>query len=58
MNEHEENQSSNNEEKIVVISGDGSELDISDVHDHLNVQKPKSETPDKNNIIIPPVKKD
>ena len=57
MDEQKENLNPDNDEKIVVVSGDGSELDISEVRDHLNVEKPKSEVPDKNNIIIPPTKK-
>ena len=44
MNENDE------QKKIEIISGDGSDLDISPVYDHVNVnrtqQKPK-------NIIIP-----
>ena len=36
-----------------VVSGDGSELDISSVHDHLNMAKPKSATEKPKNIVIP-----
>lgn len=47
MNENEE------QKKIRVVSGDGKDLDISPVYDHLNVnrtqQKPK-------NIVIPKTK--
>ena len=49
----------NEEEKkeIEVVTGDDSELDISDVREHLNLDKVR-ETPNKQNIIIPEVKKD
>ena len=49
----------NNEEKneIEIITGDDSDLEISTVYDHLNLDKVR-ENPDKNNIIIPKVKKD
>lgn len=43
-------------EKIVVISGDGKDLEISKVHNHLNVEKPNSEKPEKDKIVIPPQK--
>lgn len=38
---------------LEVVSGDGSELEISSVHDHLNVAKPKSATEKPMNIVIP-----
>lgn len=38
---------------LEVVSGDGSELDISSVHDHLNMAKPKSATEKPINIVIP-----
>lgn len=38
---------------LEVVSGDGSELDISSVHDHLNMAKPKSATEKPMNIVIP-----
>lgn len=49
----------NDEEKneIEVVTGDDSELEISTVYDHLNLDKVR-ETPNKQNIIIPEVKKD
>ncbi len=40
--------------KIVVVSGDGDNLDISEVHTHLNIEKPSTETPDDRTIVIPP----
>lgn len=39
------------ENKIEIISGNGKDLDISDVSEYLEVQKPKEEK--KENIIIP-----
>lgn len=38
---------------LEVVSGDGSELEISSVHDHLNMSKPKSATEKPINIVIP-----
>ena len=47
---------SNQEIEIEVVNGDGSELDVSPVYEHLNVLKPKSKDEDKKqNIIIPEV---
>lgn len=43
---------SDNQKKIEVISGDGSELDISPVYEHLTVAKPKPKDKSKK-IIIP-----
>lgn len=43
--------------EIEVISGDGSNLDISPVRDHLNAIRPKSkDEKDSQNIVIPEVK--
>ncbi len=42
--------------EIEVVTGDGSELNISDVHEHLTALRPK--TNDKKNIVIPEVKKE
>lgn len=41
--------------KIDVVSGEGKELDISPVYEHLNVDRPKKET--KHNIVVPKEKK-
>lgn len=49
-----DNQEEPNE--IEIVTGDDSELEISTVYDHLNFDKVR-EKPDKNNIIIPEVKK-
>lgn len=51
----EQNEEEKNE--IEVVTGDDSELEISTVYDHLNLDKVR-ETPSKQNIIIPEVKKD
>ncbi len=49
----------NNEDKkeIEVISGDGSNLDISPVYEHIEAVKPKNNKKPKN-IIIPGKKKE
>ena len=38
---------------IEVVSGDGSNLDISPVYDHLNASTPKSSGEKPKNIVIP-----
>jgi len=38
---------------IEVVSGDGSEIEISPVYDHLNAAKPKSAKEKPSNIVIP-----
>ena len=38
---------------LEVVSGDGSELNISTVHDHIDIAKPKSASKKPTNIIIP-----
>ena len=43
--------------EIEIITGDDSELDISNVYDHLNLDQVRK-GPDRNNIVIPKVKKD
>ena len=43
--------------KIKIVTGDGKDLDISKVYEHLNVDEPNSEVNDSNKIIIPPSKK-
>lgn len=51
----------NNEEEekreIEIITGDDSELNISNVYDHLNLDRVRN-NPEKKNIIIPGVKKE
>ena len=56
----EENQNINNDnlgehepKKITVVSGDGN-IEISEVHSHLNVDSPSSVEKKRNTIVIPP----
>lgn len=44
-----------NDKKINIVSGDGKDLDISPVYEHIEIEKPKKE--DKKDIVIPKVKK-
>lgn len=45
-----------NSKKIKVVSGKGKNLKISNVKDHLDIEKPKKDV-DKEKIIIPTEKK-
>ena len=50
----------NKDVEIEIVTGDGSEIKISEVKEHLNALKPKSKeekNKDKKNIVIPEVKK-
>ena len=48
----------NEKKDIEIVSGNGSELNISPVGEHLNAMKPKSkQEKDKKKIIIPTEKK-
>lgn len=40
---------------IEIVSGDGSNLDISPAYDHLNGETPKSNSEKPKNIVIPKV---
>lgn len=42
--------------KIKIVSGDGKDLNISPVYDHIDIEKPK-EKDNKKKIIIPEGKK-
>ena len=42
--------------KIEVVNGDGKDLEISPVYEHIEIEKPKEEKK-KQNIIIPEEKK-
>ena len=42
---------------IEVVSGDGSDINISPVYDHLNVAKPKCTKEKPTGIVIPKEKK-
>ena len=46
----------NEKKEIEVVSGNGSELNISEVHEHLTSMRPKSKDEnDRKNIVIPNV---
>lgn len=45
-----------NSKKIKVVSGKGKNIKISDVKDHLNIEKPKEDV-NKEKIVIPQEKK-
>lgn len=42
-----------NKKNIEVVNGDGSNLDISPVFEHINAMKPKSTDEKPKNIVIP-----
>lgn len=42
-----------NKKNIEVINGDGSNLTISPVYEHINAAKPKSKDKKPKNIVIP-----
>ena len=44
------------EKKINIVSGDGKDLNISPVYNHLEIEKPKKK--DNKNIVIPKTKND
>lgn len=44
---------SENKKDIEIVNGDGSNLDISHVYDHLNSGKPKCNDEKPKNIVIP-----
>lgn len=46
-----------NQKEIKIVTGDGSDLEISNVKKHLPIEKPKSSENTKKNIIIPTEKK-
>jgi len=48
---------SDNKKNIEVISGDGSDLDISPVYDNVNTLNPKKKDEKPKNIVIPKSKK-
>lgn len=45
-----------NNKKIEIVSGNGKDLNISPVYDHINIEKPKEKKEEKK-IIIPGDKK-
>lgn len=48
---------SENQKNIEIVNGDGSNLDISHVSNHLNSSKPKCKNEKPKNIIIPKLTK-
>lgn len=42
----------NDSKKIEIVSGDGKNLNISPVYNHINIEKPKTEK-QKKSVIIP-----
>ena len=52
MDEEEE------KKEIEVVSGDGTEIEISPVYDHIILDKPNNTNEKKGNIIIPKEKKE
>ena len=42
-----------NKKQIEIVNGDGSNLEISHVYDHLNTGKPKCNNKKPKNIVIP-----
>ena len=57
MSNEKENKKENKKE-IKVVSGDGSNLDISPVYQHINAAKPKNRDKKPKNIIVPGQKKE
>ena len=47
-----------NKREIEIVTGDGSNLDISGVNDHLNSGKPKCNDEKPKNVVIPKSNKD
>lgn len=47
-----------NKKEIEVINGDGSDLDISPVYEHIEAGKPKNKDNKPQNVIIPGQKKE
>jgi len=48
----------NNKKEIEVVSGDGSNLEISPVYEHIDAAKPKNKDKKPKNIVVPGEKKD
>lgn len=44
--------------EIEVVSGDGSDLDISPVYEHINAARPKNKDKKPKDIVVPGQKKD
>lgn len=46
-----------NKKEIEVVKGDGSNLEISPVYDHINAAKPQNKDKKPKNVIVPNEKK-
>lgn len=46
-----------NKKEIEVVKGDGSNLEISQVYDHINAAKPQTKDKKPKNVIVPNEKK-
>lgn len=59
MSENENNVQNKEEKKkeIEIVTGDGKDLDISPVYDHIKLDKPDKEQAKKQKIVIPKEKK-
>lgn len=44
---------SENRKELEIVNGDGSNLNISHVYDHLNTSRPKNNDKNTKNIVIP-----
>lgn len=53
----EETEKKEQSNDIQIVSGDGTDLDISPVYEHIEIEKPTNIEHNKKNIIIPPTKK-
>ena len=53
----EENEMAEEKKDIEIVTDDDSNLDISNVYDHLNLDRVR-DNPEKEDIIIPGIKKD
>lgn len=49
----DENENKENKKDIEIIAGDGSNLNISDVYDHLNTGRPTYSDKKPKNIVVP-----
>ena len=49
----EENENENDDQKIEIVTGDGTDLDISPVSTHIPASKPKIQEGNNKKIIIP-----
>lgn len=47
----------NTDKKIEIVAGDGKDLDISKVYNHINIESPEDEVKKKEKIVIPESKK-